>query len=37
VYTTGVNPGGTAANFGTLSAVRQSSERQMEFAARINF
>jgi hypothetical protein len=37
VYTTGINAGGTAASFGTLSATRAQSEREMEFAARINF
>jgi hypothetical protein len=37
VYTTGINSGGTAASFGTLSATRAQSEREMEFAARINF
>jgi hypothetical protein len=36
-YTTGLLSNGTAANFGTINAVRQQSERQMEFAARINF
>jgi hypothetical protein len=36
-YTTGLQPSGAAASFGALSATRQQSERQMEFAARINF
>jgi hypothetical protein len=35
--TNGTYTTGTGKGFGSLSAVRQQSERQMEFAARINF